>query len=262
LIPPFNPVGAGFFLALFSDTKSRRQRRGEVSPAEPRNPHRSRKVGGDAKCRAARSIDRSSNICKALILLRRKTIPVSTQTSTAASPLADLIARCALRDEGAFVALYQATSAKLFAVILRIVVQRHWAEDVLQEGYLNVWRHAASYNASRGAPMTWLINIARNQALDFLRRAEHRGVRRETPIEETLPATNAGPESSAETSAELARLKRCLGKLAAAQRRCVLLVHHEGFTPAEAAKYLGVPLGTAKTWVRRGLARLRECLSA
>jgi RNA polymerase sigma-70 factor, ECF subfamily len=186
-----------------------------------------------------------------------KTIPVpETQ------PLAELIGRCALRDENAFVALYQATSPKLLGVILRIVVRRHWAEEVLQEGYMNVWRRADSYNAGRGAPMTWMTNIMRNQAFDFLRRSEYRAHRRESPTEETLAASNPGPQQQTELSSELARLHRCLEKLGEPQRRCVLLIHHQGFTPAEAAKREAVPLGTVKTWVRRGLMRLRECLSA
>lgn len=176
--------------------------------------------------------------------------------------LADLIGRCALRDGNAFVSLYRATSPKLFGVILRIVVQRHWAEEILQEGYLNVWRYAGSYNAGRGAPMTWMANIMRNQAFDFLRRAEYRANRRETTAEETFPSASPGPQQQTETSAELARLHRCLDKLGEQQRRCVLLIHHEGFSLAEAAKREAVPLGTVKTWVRRGLTRLRECLSA
>jgi RNA polymerase sigma-70 factor, ECF subfamily len=185
-----------------------------------------------------------------------------TTSAPDAQPFADLIGRCALRDENAFVALYQATSPKLLGVILRIVVQRHWAEEVLQEGYMNVWRYAGSYNAGRGAPMTWMTNIMRNQAFDFLRRAEYRAQRRETPAEETLAASNPGPQQQTELSAELARLRRCLEKLGEQQRRCVLLIHHEGVTLAEAAQREAVPLGTVKTWVRRGLMRLRECLSA
>lgn len=178
------------------------------------------------------------------------------------TPLADLIARCVLRDEAAFVALYHATSAKLYAVILRIVKQRHWAEEVLQEAYVNVWRHARGYHSGRGAPMTWLINIARNQALDFLRRAEYRAYTREDPVAvDDLDTPDAGPHAQAVVSAELARLRRCLEQLKEPQRRCLLLVHHEGFSPVEVAKRQGVPLGTVKTWVRRGLLSLRECLS-
>lgn len=176
--------------------------------------------------------------------------------------LTSMIARCVLRDEAAFVALYHATSAKLYAVILRIVKQRHWAEEVLQEAYVNVWRHARGYQPGRGAPMTWLINIARNQALDFLRRAEYRSHTREDPMSANdLDAFAIDPHAHTAVSAELARLRRCLDQLKEAQRHCLLLVHHEGFSPVEVAKRQGLPLGTVKTWVRRGLLSLRECLS-
>lgn len=184
------------------------------------------------------------------------------ESTPTAESLTDLLGRCALRDEKAFVSLYRATSAKLFAVILRIVDKRHWAEEVLQEGYMNIWRYAGSYNADRGAPMTWMINIARNQALDFLRRAEYRVAKHEELVDETLAAPDVGPLQQAHMSAELARVRRCLETLAERQRRCLLLVHHEGYSPAEAAKREGVPIGTVKTWVRRGLIRLRECLHA
>jgi RNA polymerase sigma-70 factor (ECF subfamily) len=196
-----------------------------------------------------------------ILPLEETLILANTTSPPETPPLADLIGRCALRDESAFTALYQATSSKLLSVILRIVIQRHWAEEVLQEGYMNIWRHADSYSAGRGAPMTWMTNIMRNQAFDFLRRAEYRAYRRETSAEETLVGSNPGPQQQTEMSAELARLHHCLERLAERQRRCVLLIHHEGFTPVEAAQREGVPLGTVKTWVRRGLMRLRECLS-
>lgn len=175
--------------------------------------------------------------------------------------LEDLVSRCALRDEPAFVALYEATSAKLFAVVLRILRTRHWAEEVLQETYMNVWRYAGNYNAGRGAPMTWLINIARNQALDFLRRSEFRGQKGERVPEEELRADD-DPQQDAQMSAELARLRGCLEGLGEQQRRCLLLVHHEGYSPVEVAEQQKLPLGTVKTWIRRGLMRLRECLGA
>lgn len=125
---------------------------------------------------------------------------------------------------------------------------------------MNIWRHADSYDAGRGAPLTWMTNVMRNQAFDFLRRAEYRAHRRESPAEEQFATANPGPQQQTETSAELARLHRCLEKLGERQRRCVLLIHHEGFTPAETAQREAVPIGTVKTWVRRSLARLRECL--
>jgi RNA polymerase sigma-70 factor, ECF subfamily len=178
------------------------------------------------------------------------------------TPLHDLIARCGLRDRAAFVALYQATSANLFGVALRILKRRPWAEEVLQEAYLKIWNHAPSYQAHRGAPMTWMINVVRNQALDLKRRADVRAEIDAVPVDEDMPGELETPGEAAATNADLARLRGCLGRLAEAQRQCLLLVYHQGHTPAEVARLQSLPLGTVKTWVRRGLARVRECMHA
>src|SRR5688572_19472142 len=99
---------------------------------------------------------------------------MAQQLNKNANNLQDLIARCALRDQAAFVALYEATSANLYGIALRILKTRHWAEEVLQEGFVKIWQHARDYDQNRGAPMTWMINIIRNQALDLRRRADFR----------------------------------------------------------------------------------------
>lgn len=186
---------------------------------------------------------------------------VAGYTSATAS-LEDLIARCALGDRAAFVALYKATSPKLFAVILRILKRKYWAEEALQESYMKVWRSVGSYNASRGAPMTWLINIARNQALDLVRRSEFRAQKVEhVPEDESvLVSPTPDPSGEAETSAELARLRRCMEQLPEDHRHCIVLSYHEGLSPAEVAQQKRLALGTVKTWIRRGLVRIRECL--
>ncbi len=176
--------------------------------------------------------------------------------------LQDLLARCAVRDRAAFVALYQATSANLFGVVLRILKKRHWAEEVLQEGFIKIWHHAGSYEPSRGAPMTWMMNIARNQALDLRRRAAFRAELDAAPVDDDLPAHSQDPEDETAVSADLLRLRRCLQPLAEAQRACLLLVHHEGYTPVEVARKKRLPLGTVKTWIRRGLIRVRECMQS
>jgi RNA polymerase sigma-70 factor (ECF subfamily) len=185
---------------------------------------------------------------------------MAEQEKAGAASLEDLLARCALRDRQAFAALYAATSANLFGIALRILKTRPWAEEVLQESFVKVWQHADRYDAARGAPMTWLINIVRNQALDTLRRADFRADQRSAPIEDTMPDAADGPLDASAMSDELARLQRCLDRLAADQRACVMLVHHEGYTPAEVAKHRKLPLGTVKTWIRRGLIRVRECM--
>jgi RNA polymerase sigma-70 factor, ECF subfamily len=177
-----------------------------------------------------------------------------------ADTLQDLIARCALRDQAAFVALYEATSANLFGVALRILKTRQRAEEVLQDGFVKIWQRAGDYDLNRGAPMTWMINIVRNQALDACRRADFRAQQNAIPLDDSLPDHADGPAEEAIMNDELARLRRCLQLLGEEQRACLLLVHHEGYTPAEVARRKRLPLGTVKTWIRRGLIRLRECM--
>jgi RNA polymerase sigma-70 factor (ECF subfamily) len=174
--------------------------------------------------------------------------------------LEQLIARCALRDRAAFAALYRASSAKLFGVLLRILKQPSWAEEALQETYLKAWRHASGYNAARGAPMTWLINIARNQAFDVLRRTEYRAGEDLDAVTDTLVAAGVDPEAQTETQRALVQLQRCLERLSADQRRSLLLAYHEGLGPTELAARVQRPLATIKTWLRRGLAQVRECM--
>jgi RNA polymerase sigma-70 factor (ECF subfamily) len=176
------------------------------------------------------------------------------------STLHDLLARCALRDRAAFAALYEATAPNLFGIALRILRTRHWAEEVLQEAFLKIWNHAPSYDPNRGAPMTWMINIVRNQALDLKRRADVRAESNAIPVDEDLPDKSDDPSEAAAAHTALGRLRGCLERLAADQRACLLLAYHEGYSPAEIARKKALPLGTVKTWVRRGLMRVRECM--
>jgi RNA polymerase sigma-70 factor (ECF subfamily) len=176
-----------------------------------------------------------------------------------ATTLDALITRCALGDRAAFSRLYRATSAKLFGVLLRILKQRASAEEALQETYIKAWRHAGSYDAERGAPMTWLINIARNQAFDMCRRTEYRTGEDLAEFADTL-VDGADPAASAETNRALERLKQCLQALGADQRRSLLLAYYEGLGPTELATRFQRPRATIKTWLRRGLLQVRECM--
>ena len=172
--------------------------------------------------------------------------------------LGELLSRSALGDRAAFARLYQATSAKLYGVALRILRREDWAEEVLQECYVNVWRHATEYNASRAAPMTWMTSIVRNRCLDWLRRPNPEPLAE--GAEENLEDRGPGPLDQLERSQEAGAVTRCLRGLEAKQRQAIALAFFDGLSHAELARHLREPLGTVKTWVRRGLAKLRSCL--
>jgi RNA polymerase sigma-70 factor (ECF subfamily) len=181
--------------------------------------------------------------------------------------LVNLLARVALRDQQAFKELYDLTSSHLYGVALRYLRTASTAEEILQEAYINVWQQAGTYAATLSAPMTWLISVVRNKALDHLRK-----FKRET---ETTDSVDAGAEGQVEAIAEHADphelfsaateamvLKRCVALLDAPQRQSLALAFYDGLSHSELAEHLRVPLGTAKAWVRRGLERLRKCIEA
>lgn len=173
--------------------------------------------------------------------------------------LLQLISRCALKDQDSFKSLYQLTSAKLFGVALRILKQEARAEEALQEACLKIWRNAADYNSQRGRPMTWLINIVRNQCLDMLRASASRQESAHTELTDDMEHYFSDRDD-AETSEELSRLMRCMKLLTEDQQTCLLMVYHQGYTPSEVSDHGKWPLGTVKTWLRRGLASIRGCL--
>jgi RNA polymerase sigma-70 factor, ECF subfamily len=175
-----------------------------------------------------------------------------------AQALEPLLARTALGDRAAFRELYQATASKLFGVALRILRREDWAEEVLQECYVSFWRHARDYNAGRAAPMTWMTSIVRNRCLDWLRRPNPEPLDDEALQE--IESDNPGPLAELEKGRDTAALARCLRGLEAKQRQAIALAFFDGLSHAELAQHLREPLGTVKTWVRRGLLRLRSCL--
>jgi len=175
--------------------------------------------------------------------------------------LISLLSRCALRDQQAFADLYRLSAPKLFAVAMRITRRKDWAEEVLQESYVNIWHHARAYDARKSAPMTWMTAIVRNRAFDLLRRP------RETELGESqesllasIPDDAPGPEESLRQAGDAARLADCLAKLSEEQQRSIRLAFFYGLSHGELAAKLDRPLGTIKTWIRRGLERLRRCL--
>jgi RNA polymerase sigma-70 factor (ECF subfamily) len=180
--------------------------------------------------------------------------------------LKQLLAACARRDSAAFGRLYEATSAKLFGVAMRILRREDWAEEVLQDCYVNIWNHASKYSSALSAPMTWMTSIVRNRCLDWLRRpnlelviddAEDGG----NPID-AHASEDPGPLDQLSRSSEARTLANCLSRLEAKQRQAVMLAFYDGLSHSELAVHLREPLGTVKTWVRRGLMQLKGCLES
>ncbi len=159
----------------------------------------------------------------------------------------------ALRD------VYEATSAKLFGICLRILREPADAEDVLQDVYTTVWRKAAAFDATRASPITWLATIARNRAIDRLRA---RPSRRMEAIETALDVVDASPSAQArlEDAQDVDRLHQCLGQLDDHRRDAIRAAFLDGNTYEALARRAGVPLGTMKSWIRRSLAQLKACL--
>ena len=190
--------------------------------------------------------------------------------------LGELLARAGLGDGKAFAELYRLTSAPLLGVVLRIQTDRSVAEEVLQEVFVNVWRHAGSFSAAQSQPMTWLTRIARNRAIDSLRRAQaqpqtvandgaaHEDWADAAEAPRSLLDREADPSPGAlellERAADARSLQSCMSELPAAQRQSVALAFYDGMSHAEVAEHLQLPLGTVKSWVRRALQVLRSCL--
>lgn len=169
-----------------------------------------------------------------------------------------LIGQVSLGDRQAFSALYDATHAKLFGVCLRILKNRASAEDVLQDAYMKVWRHADRYSRGGTSPMTWLITIARNTAIDRLRR--HRDSADIDEMSDRLASSGPTPEQVAVASGEVGRIVDCLGELEENRSQAVRGAYLDGLSYAELADRLSVPLNTIRTWLRRSLISLRECM--
>ena len=185
--------------------------------------------------------------------------------------LAALLARTALGDRAAFARLYECTSGHLFAVVLRVQRDRAQAEDLLQEVYVNVWRAAAAFDAARAQPLTWLTSIARNRAIDSLRRQQTQpqllSSTRDDEDDDDSPdaverATDdkPGPLELLDRASDARQLTQCMNGLSATQRQSLALAFYDGLSHAEVADHLRQPLGTVKSWLRRALQSLRQCL--
>jgi RNA polymerase sigma factor (sigma-70 family) len=194
----------------------------------------------------------------------------ATTSAQRAEALGALLARVALGDRAAFATLYQQTAAHLLGVVLRINRDRAQAEDLLQEIYVKIWGAAGSFDASRAQAMTWMTSIARNRAIDSLRRHQAQpqwvttrasaGDGDEDDMLDGLASEDAGPMDLLGQAVQARAVGVCMKGLSGEQQQTLALAFYQGLSHSEVAEQLRQPLGTVKSWVRRGLMALRNCL--
>ena len=172
-----------------------------------------------------------------------------------------LLAAVAKGDQAAFDKLYAATRAKLYGVVLRILKRKDLADEVIKETYVKIWTSAGQFNPALAAPITWMVAIARNRAIDLVRKKTDTSIE-DAPEAMEVAAETVDPLAARELSEELKRLLGCIGRLDGDRRKLVLLAYYDGFSREQLAQQLGKPVNTIKTWLRRSLLEIRECLGA
>jgi RNA polymerase sigma-70 factor, ECF subfamily len=180
------------------------------------------------------------------------------RTLAPSDPLVELVWACARGEERALARLYRLAAPRLFALALAILKDRSSAEEALQESFISIWGSAHRFAPERGSVMTWMVTIVRNRALTMLRR--RRPQAEAVAAAENVPAREPDPLESALRSSALHALATCLDQLDPQQRLAIQLAYLQGYTHQELALRLSAPLGTIKSWIRRGLIRLRDCL--
>lgn len=173
-----------------------------------------------------------------------------------------LLIGCGNGDQQAFAELYRAAASKLYALCRQMLRRDDLAEDVLQESFAQIWRDAARYKADRSAPLTWMGVIVRHRCIDLLRR---QGRHASQSLDEAMPAEEPmdqlpGPLELTQRWAENQRLGRCLNQLSESQRVSITLAFYRGYSHSQLSDHLATPVGTIKSWIRRGLKQLQGCL--
>lgn len=193
-----------------------------------------------------------------LAILAPASFTATLEGPMADDPLEELIHSAADGNKAAFAALVRQSEAKLYAVCLRILHDRQEAEDALQDAYVKIWRYAERYSASRAAPMTWMVAITRNLAIDRLRARRPEGAALDAAENVADTAARADRKLMATDAAK--KLAACIEELGPERARIVRIAYFGGATYAALAEREGVPLGTLKSRMRQTLAALRECL--
>lgn len=170
-----------------------------------------------------------------------------------------LLASVAKGDEAAFERLYAATRAKLFGVVLRILRRQDLAEEVVQEAYVKIWHSAGQFNPSLASPITWMVSIARNRAIDVVRKRSEASIEDE-PVAMEVASDIPDPLARREMTEELKRILECVGQLDPEHQKMVLLAYYNGWSREQLSEKFNTPLNTVKTWLRRSMIEIRGCL--
>ncbi|MDX1457837.1 MAG: sigma-70 family RNA polymerase sigma factor [Marinobacter sp.] len=173
--------------------------------------------------------------------------------------LLQLLAAVAQQDRHAFEALYRDISGRMFGLCLKLAGQRELAEEALQDAFVRIWHHAGEYHSERGTPLSWMLSIARYRTLDLIRARKVRQNSSDQALE-TLADDREGPLDHSLMMAGSAALTGCLEELSTSQRDSILLSYYRCLTHEELAETMNTPLGTVKSWIRRGLLALKRCL--
>jgi RNA polymerase sigma-70 factor, ECF subfamily len=184
------------------------------------------------------------------------------QTAQDISGLGALLMDVADGSRNAFESLYRATSSKLFSVCLRVLSDRAEAEEVLQDVFTTIWHKAHQFDPGRASPIAWLAMIARNKAIDRMRAQPARGTLAPIEFADDIADTGASPLQTAVSADERERLEACMGQLDARRQSLIRAAFFDGSTYEELAQRVASPLGSVKSWIRRGLLQLRGCLEA
>jgi RNA polymerase sigma-70 factor, ECF subfamily len=170
-----------------------------------------------------------------------------------------LLASVTRRDEAAFERLYEATSAKLYGVVFRILKRQDLAEEVIQDAYVKIWNSAGQFNPGLSSPITWMVSIARNRAIDVVRKRSEISIEEE-PAAMDVASDTPDPLARKDVTEELQRILDCVGRLEPQRQSLVLLAYYNGWSREQLSKKFDTPLNTIKTWLRRSMVEIRECL--
>lgn len=171
-----------------------------------------------------------------------------------------LLSATAQGDRVAFADLYRQTAGKLYAISLQMLRRRDLAEEAVQEAFVRIWHNAGDYQQEKGTVLTWMSSIVRYRALDMLRATKRRRETGDKELEEALDEQT--PETELYEQRDRVRIDRCMDRLDEAQRQAIEMAYFRGLTHMEVCDQMETPLGTIKTWIRRGLERLKRCLES